>query len=310
MAPMALFEMAKGWLLYTNIAVVWNDPTRIGYIFRDDALRAQVSVGHPLPLGYLLATGFGFWLYLRTRVQPTLLNKMAPIWMWMGLVAAYSRGPWVAAVVIFFAYLLLGPHGLTRSIKATLLLTAFAGLILVSPIGNRVVESIPFIGTIGSATVTYREQLAMRSWQLIQEHPFFGDQLVIMKMQSLRQGEGIVDLMNGYAAVALFYGVVGLSLFLAPFFIGMWNVHRIANRYGTLDSDVSLLGISLLAGMVGMLFMLATGGFGGSVEKIFWVLTGLAAGYTRLGRMQGIVPATRSHEAAVHSQRSLRQGWH
>ena len=77
-------------------------------------------------------------------------------------------------------------------------------------------NSIPYFGeSTERASVDYRQQLAERSWELIQSHPFLGDPLVKTKMEDLRQGEGIIDFVNTYAEVTLFYGSIGLVVFLA-----------------------------------------------------------------------------------------------
>src|SRR2546430_14913114 len=68
LAPMAVFETLRGWLLYTGIATRWTGDAALGfYAFRGTTLRAMASTGGPLMLGYMLATAFGFWLYLKSQ---------------------------------------------------------------------------------------------------------------------------------------------------------------------------------------------------------------------------------------------------
>jgi O-antigen ligase len=207
-----------------------------------------------------------------------------PAWIWMGLLAAYSRAPWLTAALIFFIYLAVAVRrSATRSLKALCILGLAAGVVLVSPFGERVIDNLPFVGTIDADTVAYRERLAERSWELIQQRPFFGNPLFVTYLEDLRQGQGIIDLMNTYAAIAMQYGLIGLCLFLGPFLVGMWNVHRLARNSTRSDEDLSLLGFNLIGCMLGTLFFMATGSFGTSLEKMFYVLAGLAAGYARLG---------------------------
>ena len=42
----------------------------------------------------------------------------------------------------------------------------------------------------------YRERLAERGWEIVIAHPFFGDQFPWPEMEDLRQGEGIIDIVN------------------------------------------------------------------------------------------------------------------
>ena len=73
-----------------------NDPgMRLAYLLRNGVLRAQVSAGHALALGYLLAAAFGFWLYLQPQIESRLKRTSIKIMLWAGLFAAYSRGPWI-----------------------------------------------------------------------------------------------------------------------------------------------------------------------------------------------------------------------
>jgi len=309
MAPLALFESLKGWLLYWEIDAQWGILWRnVQYTFRAGTLRAQVSAGHPITLGYMLAIAFGFWLYLRSRVQSTPITVAVALWMCVGLLAAYSRAPWLVAVMVFVAYLALGPNGSARLFKASLIAALFAGIVLVSPIGERVIDNLPYVGTVDAETVTYRQRLAARSWELIQKNPFFGSAFFLTEMEDLRQGQGIIDLMNAYAGIALSSGLVGLSLLLAPFLIGMGQAYRLTRRSASVDADLSLLGATLTACMLGTLLMMATGVLGGGLAQMFYVLAGLAAGYAWIGSLGETAsgPAVSSKQNSLSRQPLMR----
>jgi hypothetical protein len=92
MAPVAIFETLRHWLLYVDIAARWTeDPSLRFYLFRGGALRAQVSAGHALALGYLLASAIGFWLYLQSHVKPARWGIAVMLLLWLGLLVTYSR---------------------------------------------------------------------------------------------------------------------------------------------------------------------------------------------------------------------------
>ncbi|WP_280152747.1 O-antigen ligase family protein [Piscinibacter sp. XHJ-5] len=280
--PIAAFETLKGWLLYQGLGEVWGKPLEFAFLLRGDSLRAQASVGHSLALGYVLAVGFGLALFLGGQLRSRRATFAMGAWMWLGLIAAYSRGPWLVAVVAYFSYAALQPDGLSRFIKNGAVAVAIAALILVSPVGERVIDTLPFIGTVDAANVTYRQRLAEVSWQLIQQNPWFGNPFVLTQMEELRQGQGIIDLVNSYASVALLYGLVGLGLFLGVFFAGMGGLYRLSRRWRDDDPDTALLGAALLTAMVATLFMMATGSFGTILAQLYWVLAGLAAAYAGL----------------------------
>jgi O-antigen ligase/polysaccharide polymerase Wzy-like membrane protein len=302
-APVAVFESLKGWLLYTELP--WSSSPGMGvYLMRGAALRAQVSAGHSLALGYILAIAFGFWLYLKSHVTSARTRVAVVLLYWLGLLAAYSRGPWVGAVTIYLVFVALGPRALSGLFKATALMTIIFGAILASPLGDRIISVLPFMGgSVDVGSVIYRQRLAERSWELITERPFFGDQLAFQKMEDLRQGQGIIDLVNTYAGIALYYGLVGLFLFIAFIMIALSRTRKLAKRVARSDPDLALLGVSLVACIVGTLVMIAGCSLIFAYEKMFYVLGGLAAAYVRLGQVPQLQPAAASGPGCTQERR-------
>jgi hypothetical protein len=291
-APLAVFETLSHWLLYEGIGFFWGCPVPFTFLMRGETLRATVSAGHSIPLGYMLAIGFGFWLYLRSRVQSSFWSYAGAGLMAAGMLAAYARAPWVVAAVIFFAYLALVPKGFPKLLKSLLVSAVLAGVLLVSPLGERVIDNLPFVGTVNADTVQYRERLAERSWEVIMEHPLFGTPFFMYALEDMRQGQGIIDLVNTYASIALATGAAGLTLFVGFFLAGMWNILRRVGAFARIEPDAALLGVNLLACMIGTLVMLATGSFGSGLAQIFYVLAGLAAGYAQAPPRAGDGPAS------------------
>jgi O-antigen ligase len=130
-------------------------------------------------------------------------------------------------------------------------------------------------------TVVYRERLFARSWQIIMDHPWFGDQQALSKMEELRQGEGIIDLINGYVTILLNDGFVGLSLFLFFIVIGLFKAFRVSVATATSDPELSKLGACLVACILGSVIMMWTGGL---IDMMTCVLIGLMAAYVDVGR--------------------------
>lgn len=303
-APLALFESATGWLLYQGIGEYWDHPIPFAYNVREGLLRAMVSMGHPLVLGNVMAIAFGFWLYLGSRVQPKSLSIAIGIWMWIGLLAAYSRGPWLVAVVIFFVYLAFVPNGFAQFVKASVVVAIAAGVVLASPIGERVIDNLPFVGTVDEGSVTYRQRLIEVSWQLIKDNPFFGSPHVLMYMEELRQGQGIIDLINTHVRITLYFGVVGWGLLVGIFFYGMWKAHRLVRSSASSDSDAALLGVNLIACMCGLLLIMAVGGY---AERVAFLLAGLAAAYVQRDPVRERASAPLSIKPRTQSLPKLRR---
>jgi hypothetical protein len=287
MALVASFEHVRGWLLYKALAQTWNplDPNYIqAWLLRGDTwLRTQASSGHPLSLGIMLAVAFGFWLYLQSRVTTLRARVGVGIVFWCGLIAAFPRGAWIGTVLIYLAYSALKPRAVSRIFKAGFVIVILFGLVSLSPVGEKLISSLPFAGGQADPTFVYRQRLFDRSLELIESNPLFGDQLAMLQMEDLRQGQGIIDIVNTYIGVALFSGFVGIALFLGFIFTAAAGVFRTARAAISTDPEWGLLGFNILACILGMLFMLADCSLILGVEKIFYILIGLAAAYARSG---------------------------
>jgi len=286
LAPLAVFESVRHWLLYLNISVAWDVPVwGSNYLLRAHALRAQVTAGHSIALGYLLAVALGFWLHLSARVPRRVPRIAITTLLVSGLVVTYARGPWLAAVVIYVLFTALRPHAFTKAFQATIGALLVTWGISFTAVGERIFNSLPFIGAAAeSESAVYRQRLAARAWQLFQEHPLFGDQLAVQKMEDLRQGEGIIDLVNTYAQVALFYGIVGLALFITPVLVVFFGAVRQAKRLQSQDPDFSSLGNTLAACEFGTLVFIATASLNAANTNLFYILLGLTVAFVRMAR--------------------------
>ena len=274
----AIFESLKGWLLYEQIRPGWGLLNNGAFLLRGDSLRAQASAGHSLTLGYVLTVAFGFWLYLRSQVTSKTLRMATTALFCIALYSTHARGPWLTAVLVYFAFLFLAPGGGSAIVKGVLGFAAVCGALLATPFGDRIIATLPFIGTVDQENVVYRQRLAEESWRLVWHHPFFGDPLVAQNLEMLRQGQGIIDLMNAYAAVALYFGFVGLGLFASFFVVSTIRTYTAQVSVRAYSPDLAGLGAALAAGMIGSLFFMATA----SVDWVEYVLAGMMASYWSL----------------------------
>jgi hypothetical protein len=291
LAAVAIFEGARSWLLYGELLSRWGAMSG-GYLARGGVVRAMASTGHPLVLGYLLAVGFGFWLYLQQSVHSKALRFIVTALFLLGLLADYSRGPWVGAILIYFAFAALGPQALRKISKAIGGMFLVGLAVAISPLGTRVAGVVPYFGgTVDMGNVLYRERLFDRSWQIIMDHPWFGDQQALLKMEELRQGEGIIDLINGFIGILLNNGFVGLSLFVLFVLLGLIKAFRVSAATVKSDPDLSKLGASLVACLLGSLLMTWVAGL---IDVMTCVLIGLMAAYVDVGRRASDLPLLQS----------------
>jgi O-antigen ligase len=201
-----------------------------------------------------------------------------------GLIAALSRGPWVGAAAGVFAAMALGPGGVKRAIKLIMLGTVGFGVVLLTPYGAKVIDLLPFVGTVEPGSVEYRQRLFEVSMIVFWESPIFGlpDYLLHPAMEEMRQGQGIIDVVNTYLGIALYSGAVGLFLFIAPFLCAGFLVWRSLRKPGTREEPRQGVGRALLGALVGAAITIATVSSITVIPAFYWLLLALCVTFVRL----------------------------
>jgi hypothetical protein len=288
MAAVAIFETLRHWLLYGILISQWDIGSGGYYVFREGALRATASSGNTLVLGYLLALACGFWQYLQSHIDSRFARISVPLLLWLGMLATYARGPVVGVLVTYAVFNALRPRALPRLFKHAFGAVLIFIVISLSPLGARVSALLPFISrstdSQAAISVRYRQQLAQEAWDLFVNHPFFGDQFALLKLEDLRQGEGIIDIVNVYANVAVFYGVIGFAAFFALMLLALSQAYGTAKKVVQEDPDLALMGFCLVSCIIGTLVMMATCSFILGYAKLYYVLAAFAAAYAHLVR--------------------------
>lgn len=286
-AVIAIFETTRYWLLYESLRYALRLPEVMPmYLTRGEggALRANVTSLNAIALGYTMMIALIFSLsfqkVLAARWQAYLLTGI----LVGGLIAALSRGPWVGAASGVFAAMALGPGGVKRAIKLIVIGAVGFGLVLLTPYGSKFIDLLPFIGTVEPGSVEYRQRLFEVSMIVFWESPFFGlpDYLLHPAMEEMRQGQGIIDIVNTYIGVALYSGLVGLCLFIAPFFLAGFLVWRSLRKPGTRSESWQSLGRALLGALLGAAITIATVSSITVIPAFYWILLALCVTFVRL----------------------------
>lgn len=280
LVPLAIAETRLSSLLYSDFSAHWNIPGLFSYLRRGDSVRAQLASGQPIVLGYQFAVALALWFYLQVHIQSRFWRVAGVFGLVVGLVLPFSRGPWVGALAAAAAFILAGPKAVGRTVKwGTMSLVAF-GVALLTPIGDKIISYLPFIGDAEQGSVDYRTQIVEVSLTLIQQNPFFGSPFAKAQLESLRTGEGIIDIVNVYIAFALAYGLVGVFLFVSFFAVVVFKLLRAAKTSNTSD-DSRQMAASLFAALVGVLVMIAAVSNYLTVPYIYLMLIGFAVAFLR-----------------------------
>lgn len=226
----------------------------------------------------------------RPALRPPTSNFPALAWnvgalvLAAGIVASLSRGPWVGLAAAALVLAATGPEVASRLGRLGLGAAVAVALLLGSPAGREAMDFLPFVGTVDEGNVDYRERLFDVSLAVIAQRPWFGavDFMANPMLEPMRQGEGIIDIVNTYLGVALRNGLVGLALFGGVFLAVIAGLVGSLRSVTDKDSEVHLLGRVLLAALVGSLVIITTVSSILVVPMLYWVLAGLGVGYRRM----------------------------
>ena len=288
LAAVGLFELARHWLLYSAMVGALGLDWSYGYLGRAGSLRASGSTGNPIVLGYVMTVAIGFYLFLKPQIANRLLRGAGLAGLAGGLFSTLSRGPWVGSAILAIVYLGTGRARFQRLALAGIAVVAALGALSVLPGGQRIIALLPWIGTVEAENIDYREQLMENAWIVIRRHPWLGsvNYLEAPEMEEMRQGQGIIDVVNTYVRVALHSGLVGLSLFagfFASVLLGMWRAMRQEREKTT---EEYLLGRTLLATLTAILFIIATVSSITVIPIVYWSVAAMGAAYAQMVREQ------------------------
>lgn len=280
MACIGFFEFSRQWLLYSSLdesyGMSWDYGT---YLRRVDSLRALATAGHAIAFGYAMAIAFCMLLGLKKLFKNkylwfTLLGLLA-----LGLMSSYSRGPWAGAIAGTLVFLLSGEQKGKNLTRLLVLGIIAIPAVLLTPLGDKLLE--PF--TVESGNYDYRERLLEISIGVMLANPFFGafDYIYSPAMQELKQGQGIIDIVNTYIAVGLSSGLVGLSLFVGIFTSTGHQLWRAVEKNYRQNPEVGDVGRGLLAALSCIIVTIFTVSSITIIPTLYFLVIGISVAYVR-----------------------------
>lgn len=284
-AILAIFESYKSWLLYSSVTrVLQLENAMTGYLGRGDLLRSIVTTGQPIVLGYLMVVAMGLYLFIQRSIQQQVIRYLGMALLIVALIASVSRGPWVGAIALVIFFIVTGRYIIRRLILLGLVSVIALSAASMLPGGEKIINMMPFVGSTGKENVDYRKDLLSNSMVVIQRHPWFGsiDYLKTPEMEVMRQGEGIIDIVNSYIRVALEQGITGLILFVWFFALALIAIFKSMILIKDKGSEEHLLGQSLLATLLAILVTIFTVSSISIIPIVYWIVSGLGIGYSQM----------------------------
>jgi O-antigen ligase len=256
----------------------------MGYLGREGMLRAVVTAGQPIALGYLMVVGFGLFLFVQHSIKHKLIRRLGMALLFVGAIAPLSRGPWVGAAMLLVVFITNGRYATRRLMSLTLAAIIALPLLYMVPGGEKVINLLPFIGSTEKENIDYREKLIINSMIVIKRNPWFGsvNYWNAPEMQSMRQGQGIIDVVNTYIQIALEKGYMGLALFVGFFVMILRSIFRAMHSISDRDSEVHLLGRVLLATLSSILVIIFTVSSITIIPIVYWSVAGLGVAYVQM----------------------------
>nr|WP_298163846.1 O-antigen ligase family protein [uncultured Pseudomonas sp.] len=287
LALVGIFEFARHWLLYSALIDALNLHWGISsYLGRGGSLRAIATTGQAIALGYVISVAIGFYLFLQGNVRSRLQRRLGALLLAAGLFVPLSRGPWVGAAAIIAVFIATGRSAAKRLMLLVLAAALALPLLAVIPGGQKVLDLLPFIGSVEKHNITYRERLIENALIVIQRNPWLGsvDYRSTPEMQSMIQGQGIIDIVNTYIAVALEVGLIGLALFVGFFATVLLGIRKAMRTFPNKDDEQRRLGRALFATLAGILLTIFTVSSITVIPVVYWSVAGVGVAYVQMAR--------------------------
>ncbi|MDP9123149.1 MAG: O-antigen ligase family protein [Pseudomonadota bacterium] len=254
MAPMALgfvylalvglLESTLRKNFYSELQFIYGVRWQLTHVLmRGPFLRIQATTPQPIVMAFLMLCAFGMWSWLRaTGTVLASHGRLVALIIFAAFFATWSRGPLLGFVGFLLCLAALRRMMPMKFMVLVCLIVVAGGAATASGADSYVYTGLKAL--FGSAeadvsSIDYRRKLLEMSLALIEQSPIWGVPNYAMYMQDLRQGEGIIDLVNTYLAVTLSAGVVGLVFFLSPHLLVLY---RLLKTIGPASERPRLLG--------------------------------------------------------------------
>lgn len=280
------FEFANRWLLYRGLDTALGATSHAGqnYLMRAGLLRAESTAGQSIIAGYTCSIAIGLYLYVGAFVPSRTWRVLGMLVLIAGIIGALARAPWVGAAITIAVFIVLGPTPVASLGKIALAGMLALPMLLMTESGEKVIDFLPWVGSVDAGSVDGRNVLATVVLQIINDYPVFGrfDFRSDPALEQLRGGDGLIDLVNTYLIIALGGGYVSLGLFVGIAAVAIVGILVSLHKVRVKGDERHVLGRSLLGTLLAIMFMIGATSPILSVYTLYWCIIGLAVGYSRL----------------------------
>jgi O-antigen ligase len=180
-------------------------------------------------------------------------------------------------------YVALGKSPGPKFAKLAILGAITVPVLIASPFGSKIIDLLPFVGTVDEHNVSYRADFTRISIGHILDNPLFGDPYFndAAVMEELKP-QGLLDTLNIFIAVGLGSGLTGMSLFSGVFIVAGAGVFKCMRRQADRTGELYHLGQVLFSTFVGLVVILCTISGISFIPMIYWTVVGLCISYARM----------------------------
>ena len=280
LAAISFYEVVFNWNYYKYLFSRELFSNAQNYYFAQSSRGAYVrvvsSIGAPIPLSYYLVLSliFGYFLFSINKMKKRSFYIYSSIIM----LSIYFTGSRAGVMSVALSAILLFRLSVkSRSKRYFIDAMIILGIIIILVLW-------PYIsGGDEHGTFQYRVDLIKNSFIVFINSFWFGSNNYMDDLEVMRQGQGIIDIVNTYIRVALSSGMIGLSLFVLAFA----SVIRALNKIGVknLFHEQQQAKILLVACIVTVVFI-GTVSSVGVIPYLFWSLLGIASAFIKLQAQQ------------------------
>ncbi|WP_256619327.1 O-antigen ligase family protein [Parvularcula maris] len=280
LAGVAIIGQLVGWNFYSGRA-----RELLGLLIRTKSrgalLRMTSTFGQAyISFGIILASLLYFALPLIAKLRGTIAKSVVIISLVVGFLMSGSRTPFLAAAIGFGTLTLMGRNAMSRAFAGGVVGIIALLLLQLTPFGAGLLSYLPLVGERG--TDDYRVRLFERGMDIIWDAPLFGDHLYRNKLEDLRQGEGIIDMVNTYLSKALEHGIPYTVLFVSILAVPTIRTATTLPKLRAVDAELAFIGASIVAGISVLMIGFTATSMSAHFEVIIMGLSGLAVAYNRI----------------------------